>query len=115
MAEAFARAYGSDVMEAQSAGIAPAAIIMPNTRQVLAEKNLRVDGQFPKSLEMIAHEPFDIVVNMSGMRLAVAAAQLVDWPVPDPVGQNEETYRTVASQIEALVMRLILELRSAQA
>ena len=40
------------------------------------------------------------------------AARMVDWPVPDPVGQNEEVYRAVAAQIEGLVMRLILELRS---
>ena len=115
MAEAFARAYGSDVMEARSAGVAPATIIMPHTRQVLAEKNVRVDGQFPKSLEMVAREPFDIVVNMSGAKMAFPAARVVDWPVPDPVGHNEETYRAVATQVEALVMRLILELRSALA
>ena len=112
MAEAFARAYGSDVMEAQSAGLAPAAIIMPQTRQVLSEKNLRVDGQFPKSLEMVAGEAFDVVVNMSGAKLAVPAARVMEWPVPDPVGENEQMYRAVAAQIERMVMQLILELRS---
>jgi arsenate reductase (thioredoxin) len=112
MAEAFARTYGSDVMEAHSAGVSPAAIIMPQTRQALIEKNLRVDGQFPKGLEMVSRETFDVVVNMSGVKLAVPAARMVDWPVPDPVGQTEEVYRAVATQIEGLVMRLILELRS---
>jgi len=112
MAEAFARAYGADVIEAHSAGLAPASIIMPHTRAVLAEKNLSMDGQFPKSLEMVAREPFDIVVNMSGRKLPSPSGRVIEWPVPDPVGEPEETYRAVAAQIEGLVMRLILELRS---
>ena len=114
MAEAFARAYGSDVMEVQSAGVTPATIIMPQTKQVLGEMNLRVDGQFPKSLEMVSREAWDIVINMSGLKLAVPGGRLIDWPVEDPVGQTDAVYRTVAAQIEGLVMRLILELRSAR-
>src|ERR1700682_6833223 len=35
MAEAFARAYGADIMEAQSAGVNPATYIAPLTRQTL--------------------------------------------------------------------------------
>jgi len=112
MAEAFARAYGADVMEAHSAGLAPAPVIMPHTRAVLAEKNLRLDGQFPKSLETVAREPFDLVVNMSGRKLPAPPGRVIDWPVADPVGQPEQTYRAVAAQIEDLVMRLILKLRS---
>jgi len=114
MAETFARAYGSDVMEVRSAGLAPAAMIMPETKQVLGEKNLSTDGQFPKSLEIVSREAFDIIVNMSGVPLAVPSARLLAWPVPDPVGQKEEVYRSVAAQIEGLVMRLILELRAAR-
>jgi arsenate reductase len=112
MAEAFGRAYGSDVMDAHSAGVSPASIIMPQTKQVLEERNLRVDGQFPKALETVSREPFDIVVNMSGVKLTTPASRLLEWPVDDPVGQGDEVYRRVAAQIEALVMRLILELRS---
>jgi arsenate reductase (thioredoxin) len=112
MAEAFARAYGSDVMEPSSAGVAPATMIMPQTKRVLSEKNLNVDGQFPKSLQMVSSEPFDIVINMSGVKLTTPAAQVLDWPVPDPIGQSEEVYRSVATRVESLVMRLILELRN---
>jgi hypothetical protein len=32
--------------------------------------------------------------------------------VRDPIGEEDTVYRTVAGQIEELVMRLILELRS---
>ena len=113
MAEAFAKAYGADIMEVQSAGVSPATIISPLTRQVLGEKNLRIDDHFPKGLEAVSRQPFDTIVNMSGARLPIPGAQVIDWPVQDPIGQKEQVYRTVASQIEGLVMRLILELRTA--
>jgi arsenate reductase len=117
MAEGFARAYGSDVMQVQSVGLSPAVNVSPLTRMVLAERNIRIDDQFPKGFEAVLPEPFDILVNMSGTKLTAthsrAAARVVDWLVPDPIGQKEEVFRSVAEQIEGQVMRLILELRSA--
>jgi arsenate reductase len=112
MAEGFARAYGSDVMVVSSAGLSPAAIVAPLTRQVLSEMNIRIDDHFPKGLDMLSRETFDIVVNMSGLPMPITAPRIVEWSVPDPIGQKEATYRAVASQIEGLVMRLILELRA---
>jgi arsenate reductase len=113
MAEGFARAYGGDILIAQSAGLSPAAIVQPLTRQVLAERNVRIDDQFPKGMEILAREQFDVIINMSGEKLPLApGARVRDWPVPDPIGQTEQVYKTVAEQIEGLVMRLILELRS---
>ncbi len=112
MAEAFARAYGSDIMVAESAGLSPAAIIQPLTTQVLAERNVRVDGQFPKGLEVAGGEPFDVVVNMSGQPVNLPKSRVVAWPVRDPIGESETVYRNVAQQIEGLVMGLILSLRN---
>jgi arsenate reductase len=112
MAEAFARAYGSDVMTVESAGLSPAIIIQPLTRQVLAERNLNVDGQFPKNIEVVLRQPFDLVVNISGHPLPLPGARVVNWAVADPIGQKDSVYRTVVSQIEGLVMSLIMLLRS---
>ena len=113
MAEGFARAYGGDIMVAASAGLSPATIIQPLTKQVLAERNVRIDDQFPKGMEIVTREQFDVIVNMSGQKLPLApGARVRDWLVRDPIGQTEPVYRAVAEQIEALVMRLILELRS---
>jgi arsenate reductase (thioredoxin) len=117
MAEAFARAYGSDILTVQSAGLAPAAIIQPLTKQVLQEKNITTGDLFPKGLEMFRDEAFDVVVNLSGSPLPpfpkTLAPRVVVWPVTDPIGQKEPVYREVAARIETLVMGLILELRSA--
>jgi arsenate reductase len=92
MAEGFARAYGSDVMVARSAGLSPATVIAPLTRQVLAERNIRIDDHFPKGLDVVSREKFDMVVNLSGMPLRVTAPRVVEWAVKDPIGQTESLY-----------------------
>src|SRR6516164_2102117 len=97
MAEAFARAYGSDVLIPSSAGLTPAPIVAPLTLQVLAEKNIRADGQFPKELDPVAGEASDVIVNMSGYPLASLAARVVEWRVQDPIGESETVYRDVAN------------------
>ncbi len=115
MAEAFARAYGADIMDAQSAGVSPATMIAPQTKQTLAERNLNIDEQFPKGMDIIRRQPFDLVINMSGIPVTLPGARIAEWKVPDPIGQKDFVYRAVADQLEGLVMRLILELRNASA
>jgi arsenate reductase (thioredoxin) len=114
MAEAFARAYGSDALWVQSAGLGPASMVAPLTRQTLQEKNVRSDDQFPKGIDMMAREKFDLVINMSGRKFAFPSGEMVDWVVRDPIGLTAETYRAVADQIEGLVMRLILDARASR-
>ena len=113
MAEAFARAYGADTLWVQSAGLGPAPMVAPLTRQILQEKNVRSEDQFPKGLDMMTKEKFDLVVNMSGHKFKFPSGEMVEWVVRDPIGQTAETYRSVADQIEGLVMRLILDTRAA--
>jgi arsenate reductase len=117
MAEAFARAYGSDVLTAQSVGLAPASIVQPLTQQMLQEKNISAEDLFPKGLEFFREETFDVLVNLSGQPLPLYAQTLASrvlvWSVADPIGQKEPAYREAAARIEGLVMGLILELRAA--
>lgn len=112
MAEAFARAYGGDIMEVHSAGVSPATYIAPLTKRTLSELNLSIDGHFPKGMDLMRSQHFDVVINMSGVPLGLPGAHVIEWAVPDPIGQTESYYRTVATQIEGLVMRLIIELRT---
>jgi len=112
MAEGFARAYGKDVIAAASAGFSPAMMVAPLTKKVMIEKNINLDGQFPKALTELGRESFDVVVNMSGIAFPRQFAGAVrEWKVDDPVSATEAVYRRVAAQIEGLVMKLILELR----
>ncbi len=112
MAEGFARRYGSDVLDAASAGLSPASIVQPLTKKVMEAKNINIDDQSPKALDSVPLRTFDLIVNMSGMKLPVPLpGEVRTWPVEDPIGQSEEIYVAVREQIEMLVMLLILELR----
>ena len=112
MAEGFARRYGSDVLEAQSAGFAPASIVQLLTKKVMEAKNINIDDQYPKDLGSIDVPSLDMVVNISGRKLpARMPIEVREWKVEDPIGKNEELYENVRDQLEHLVMRLILDLR----
>ena len=112
MAQGFAKCYGSDVMHAESAGLSPAAIIQPLTYEVMQEKNVSLDGQFTKDLASVGVSNFQMLVNMSGVKLpSRIPIEVREWKVEDPIGREPEIYRDVRDQVEHLVMRLILELR----
>ncbi len=112
MAEGFAAKYGSDVMHAASAGLAPAQIVQPLTKKVMEAKNININHQYPKDLGSIDPAAFDMIVNMSGRKFpAQTSLDIREWRVQDPIGKDEETYIAVRDQIEMQVMHLILELR----
>lgn len=112
MAEGFARAYGSDVLIARSAGLAPAIAIVPLSHQVMLEKNIDLGECYPKEFELVEADT-DLIVNMSGYDLpSHSGAQVEVWDVPDPIGEPEEVFRRVRDQIESRVRELIERLRS---
>ena len=112
MAEGFARKYGSDVLEAQSAGFSPAPIVQLLTKKVMEAKNINIDDQYPKDLGTIDIPSLDLIVNISGRKLPTRLPiEVREWKVEDPIGRSEELYEKVRDQLEHLVMRLILDLR----
>ena len=112
MAEGFAKQYGSDVLEVTSAGLSPASIIQPLTFEVMSQKNIKLDGQQPKDLSSLNVAEFDLLVNMSGVKLpSRIPVEVREWKIEDPIGRSQELYCQVRDQIEDLVMKLILELR----
>jgi arsenate reductase (thioredoxin) len=112
MAEAFARAYGSDVLVPSSAGLFPAKVVPPDTLRAMEEKNLDMSGQVPKSLVDLNGAKLDLILNMSGFPLPpLGGAAVREWQVPDPIVMDYENHCAVRDQIERLVMNLILELR----
>ncbi len=111
MAEAFARTYGSDVIQAASAGLQPCQMVSPATVEYMREKNIDLDHCRPKGLEETGAD-FDLIVNMSGYPLpAGISAPVRVWKVDDPIWLPPERHRQVRDQIERLVQSLIIELR----
>jgi arsenate reductase len=114
MAEAFARRYGSDVLTAASAGLMPASSVPRLTHDVMREKNIALEGHYPKSLGDMDGQ-FDRVVNMSGAKLPPGlGSEIEEWVVQDPMGEDVEVFRAVRDEIEHRVMRLVLTLRMQQ-
>jgi arsenate reductase (thioredoxin) len=112
MAEGFAAAYGSDVLVAASAGLAPASGVHSVTQRVMLEKNIDLRDHFPKSLRQLGRAQFDLVINMSGSFLpGPPPGRIVDWDVDDPVYMDYEEHCGIRDEIERRVMQLILELR----
>jgi arsenate reductase len=113
MAEGFARVYGEGVWEVESAGLTPAIGIAPPTREVMQEKQIDLEEQFPKPLNWVTLDPIDLVINLSGHPLPdLGGAPVREWVVDDPIGCSLKVYRRVRDQIEALVSALIEEARS---
>jgi arsenate reductase len=116
MAEAFARAYGQDVLIAASAGLHPAMRVAPDTMKAMQEKDMDLRDHFPKSIRQLGPKArFDVVVNMSGMPLPEGMEAAVEsWYVPDPVSMKYDDHCAVRDKIEGMVMELVLELRREQ-
>jgi arsenate reductase (thioredoxin) len=114
MAEGFAKQYGSDVMEVASAGLSPASIIQPLTYEVMKEKNITLEGQQPKDLSSVNVSDFDLLINMSGVKLpSRIPVEVREWKIEDPIGKSKEFYCQIRDQVEDHMMKLILELRRA--
>lgn len=116
MAEGFARTYGSDVLVAASAGLAPAMRVAPHTIEAMAEKGIDIRDHFPKAVRHLGRVQFDLAINMSGSPLPeTVSCEARAWDVEDPVSLHYDDHCEIRDQIEKLVMNLILELRQKQA
>lgn len=115
MAEGFAHEYGADIVAAESAGLAPAGIVVDETVRTMADKSVDISGQYSKAFRLDEANECDLVVNMSGVGLPDGIhSQVIEWSVRDPIGQSDEIYTQVRDQVEALVTDLIWKLRGAR-
>lgn len=115
MAEAFARMYGSDVIDPVSAGSWPSGQLNPRAVAAMAEKGYDLRGHRSKSLEEV-RGAFDYVITMGcGEECPfVAARRREDWELTDPRSLPPEEFNQVRDAIEARVRALIAEIRSRQ-
>ena len=113
MAEAMARKYGSEEIEASSAGLAPALNTFSLTRATLLEKNVDLGDHLPRKFRDLDLSKYDLIVNISGRKLpAELGVPVEDWDVEDPFGGPPEEFRRAMEELEMLVMRLILRIRT---
>jgi protein-tyrosine-phosphatase len=116
MAEGFAHEYGADIVAAESAGLAPAGVVVDETIRAMAAKSVDISGQYSKAFRLEEANECDLVVNMSGVGLPEGVQPpVLEWSVRDPIGESDEVYAQVRDQVEALVTDLIWKLRDTRA
>jgi protein-tyrosine-phosphatase len=114
MAEAIARHTAADVIEASSAGLMALGFVARHTVSVLEEFGYPAEGLRSKMFTRDAVDGADLVINMSGRRvahLANGSARVEDWDVGDPFGEDPEVYRKICKEIEGRVEGLAARLR----
>jgi len=106
MAEAFARALASDVIEPSSAGLSPLGRIAEPTRLVLLERGISLGSQYSKGLVETAWREVDIIVNMTGIPgKSLFGSGKVEAPSgrPSPLPNPERSRRAAKASLPAEV------------
>lgn len=108
MAEAFARMYGGNDVEALSAGSSPSGQINPKAIRFMSEVGYDLSKHASKSLNDI-HGDFDAVVTMGcGDNCPwVPTNRREDWALPDPKHFDDDGYRAVRDDIATRVKSLL--------
>lgn len=115
MAEGFARAYGSDILESHSAGIRPASRISRRARAVMQEKGVSLGAGFStKNIALFKLDDFDVIVNLSEYSLPDTRTLVLRRTLRNPMGGDEDAFRDVRDDVEELVLLLIAHLRSSR-
>jgi protein-tyrosine-phosphatase len=110
MAEAFARLYRGDRIEAYSAGSHPSGRINPRAVEALREKGYDLTAHRSKGLAELPAVEFDVVVGMGcgddGCPV-LKARHREEWDIPDPNHLPPDQFRAVRDRIEARVKELL--------
>ena len=108
MAEAFARLYAQDLIQAFSAGSRPSGKINVKAVTVMAELGYDLGSHSSKSLNGIPQGKYDFVITMGcGDECPfIPAVHHEDWDLPDPKLLPLEEFRQVRDQIGERVKEL---------
>jgi arsenate reductase (thioredoxin) len=110
MAAAFAQYYGGDIIEAKSAGSAPAKEINPVMEEVMRERGIDMAWRRPKSLiEAEKSMTPELIVTMGCQDACpmFPGAENMAWDLPDPAGRPIEFMRGLRDDIEMRVSDLV--------
>ena len=89
MAEALARAFHGDVMDAVSAGSRPAGWVHPLAIRAMADLGVDISDAKSKSADEFINQPFDVVVTVCDSAAKdcpvwPGAKRIEHWPIVDP-------------------------------
>lgn len=89
MAEAIARGFHGDAIDAVSAGSRPAGWVHPLAIRAMADVGVDIQDATSKSAEQFINEPFDVVVTVCDSAAQdcpnwPGAKRIEHWPIVDP-------------------------------
>ncbi len=103
MAEGIARSLGHD---AASAGTHPETKVSANALKVLESRGINTDGLYPKLVDDIDWQSFDMVISM-GCGVSCPTIRIdQDWALEDPYGQPLDAFEACARTIENNIRKL---------
>ncbi len=112
MAEAIARGLGEGKVEAYSAGLAPTGRVSDKAERALEELGYSAEGLRSNGFDQVPLADMDVVVSLigiDGLRFLPRnlPAEIVQWSVRDPIGEDEETFVAVAKLLESKLRKLV--------
>ena len=117
MAEAIARELGEGDVAAASAGLMPFGRIVPTTARTLKALGYDSLGLASKGLDDVDLSTFDVIVSLLGPTglsylPRTLPAELQSWSIPDPYGEDDDVYMSVARELERRIRVLLDDQRT---
>lgn len=115
MAEAIARGLAGDAVEALSAGFAPTGAVSPLAEATVRRLGYSAEGLTSHGLDEVSWGDLDVVVSLIGdhgllLIPAGAARTRLAWDIPDPYGEELQTFETVGRMLQRRIEDLLDEL-----
>ena len=109
MAEAFARNYAGNRIDAYSAGSRPSGVVNPKAIESMREIGYDLSAHDSKSLDDLPDIEWDFVATMGcGDECPfVRAKRREDWQIPDPKKMDTDDFRKVRDEIGKRVGELL--------
>lgn len=111
-AAALARFYAGDAIDVRDAGSDPSNDVNPTVAKALAEIGLSTVDHTPTRLDYDLVEQADVVITLGCNEAcpAVPGKRVIDWPVADPKGQDEQSVRDILADLDTRVRDLLTTL-----
>jgi arsenate reductase len=114
MAEGYARTWGSEMINASSAGTYAIGFINEPVIEVMREEGIDISGGHPKQITREMVKEADLVIALGGdpelFFPVLLKDKLITWPTPDPFGDSLERTREIRDMIKVRVSDLIIDL-----
>ncbi|MDO5681501.1 MAG: low molecular weight phosphatase family protein [Propionibacteriaceae bacterium] len=109
-AAALTKQLAGPAVHVRAAGMRPAEGVNPFVAEVLAERGIVIDEEFPTGTPYDVEDAADIVVDMGCDLPKYPARRVIQWEIADPEGRSAESVRYICDQIERHVRTLLVDL-----